>query len=315
MVDSPPCNRSRSPAAARAATRSRPQPTGGYSSASRIRSTCSIPCGRPMSPAPTRRRKAIVSLPLGSVSVTFDEDMFVGDPPIRTAVLDPANYSLAGDNTGPIAINRSVTTPAQPHRRLEFDNLNADHYTLKVVDRRREAPPACSWPRLTPPISRRSPTSRRSSTSASPPAGPTTSRSTVSYNVVITNKTAYNLIVATDPLRRQPAARDAAVVGGMRNAARRPVVARPQRLDSRQRAAFPAARHSPRHSRSAIRRARSSASSPASSRCPMPTRRRSSTRHPSRPRPWASPIRIQGQRHRSQRQPGQLPAGQRSGRA
>ena len=49
---------------------------------------------------------AIIALPLGSVSVTFDEDMLADNATDPYSVLNPANYMLTGDNVGPITINK-----------------------------------------------------------------------------------------------------------------------------------------------------------------------------------------------------------------
>ncbi len=100
---------------------------------------------------------------------------------------------------------------------LEFDNPNADHYTLKVltgVENTAGLPLAQVYTTDFQAVSDFSPFVNISFTAGR--ANNVTH--TVSYNVVITNKTAYNLIVPlilyVDAL--QPA--DASVVGGMRNA-------------------------------------------------------------------------------------------------
>ncbi|HWY88731.1 MAG TPA: pre-peptidase C-terminal domain-containing protein, partial [Gemmataceae bacterium] len=77
--------------------------------------------------------QGIVSLPLGSVSVTFDEDMLVGDPTDPHAVVNPANYQLTGDNSGAVTITSVSYDAATRTALLEFNNPNADHYTLKVL--------------------------------------------------------------------------------------------------------------------------------------------------------------------------------------
>src|SRR5262249_27173884 len=48
--------------------------------------------------------QGVVSLPFGQLNVTFDEDMLAGDPTDPHSVLNPANYTLAGDETGPVTI-------------------------------------------------------------------------------------------------------------------------------------------------------------------------------------------------------------------
>ena len=75
--------------------------------------------------------QGIVSLPLGSVSVTFDEDMFVGSASDPHGVINPANYTLTGDNSGPVTITSVSYDAGSRTALLEFNNLNADDFTLQ----------------------------------------------------------------------------------------------------------------------------------------------------------------------------------------
>src|SRR5262249_10776191 len=77
--------------------------------------------------------QGVVSLPFGLLSVTFDEDMLAGDPTDPHSVLNPANYTLDGDETGPVPITSVTYDPASRTALISFDNLNADHYTLQVL--------------------------------------------------------------------------------------------------------------------------------------------------------------------------------------
>jgi hypothetical protein len=74
----------------------------------------------------------ITALPLGTISITFDQDMFSDSAPDPRSVTNPANYRLTGDQTGPITI-RSVAYDARSRTAaLSFDNLEADHYLIQV---------------------------------------------------------------------------------------------------------------------------------------------------------------------------------------
>ena len=75
---------------------------------------------------------SIVPLPLAQVSITFDEDMFVGQASDADSVLNLADYSLVGANSGPIAITAAVYDQATKTVILRFDAASADTYTLTV---------------------------------------------------------------------------------------------------------------------------------------------------------------------------------------
>jgi YD repeat-containing protein len=75
---------------------------------------------------------ATVGLPLGTITVIFDHDMFQGDPTDPRSVLDPANYQLVGDTAGPIAINSVAYDPTGRIAVLSFDAIEPGGYTLSV---------------------------------------------------------------------------------------------------------------------------------------------------------------------------------------
>jgi len=76
---------------------------------------------------------SLVPQPFGSLSVTFDSDMFVGDPSDPHSVLNPANYQLTGDNAGPIRIQSVSFDQFSRTATLNFDSLDADHYLVQVL--------------------------------------------------------------------------------------------------------------------------------------------------------------------------------------
>jgi hypothetical protein len=75
---------------------------------------------------------ATVALPLGSVSVTFDHDMFLGDATDARSVLDPANYSLTRADGSAVTIQAVAYDQASRTAVLTFDAINAGDYTLHV---------------------------------------------------------------------------------------------------------------------------------------------------------------------------------------
>ena len=76
---------------------------------------------------------AAVALPLGSISVTFDQDMLDDDVTDPRSVLDPSNYVLQGDSAGRIPIRSVVYDAASRTAVLSFDAITADHYELRVL--------------------------------------------------------------------------------------------------------------------------------------------------------------------------------------
>ncbi len=160
--------------------------------------------------------QGVVALPLGTISITFDQNMFVGNASNPNSVLNPTNYSLVGANSGPVTFT-SITYDA-PSRTvtLTFDNLNADHYTLQVLTGVENT--------VGLPLAQTYSTDFTAVTDFSPYVNVVFSEGranalagTVTYNVTVTNETAYNLVVplelSVDDL--QPS--DASVVGGTLN--------------------------------------------------------------------------------------------------
>lgn len=82
---------------------------------------------------------AIVALPDGDLSITFDQDMFVGSGTEAHSVLNPVNYTLIGQTTGQRAIHNIVYDPSTRSVRLEFNALDADHYEIGVAPTLRSA--------------------------------------------------------------------------------------------------------------------------------------------------------------------------------
>ena len=76
---------------------------------------------------------SVVSLPLGSISVTFDQDMLADDLTDPGSVLNPSNFVLTGDSSGAVAIQSVVYDTATRTAVLSFDALLSDHYELRVL--------------------------------------------------------------------------------------------------------------------------------------------------------------------------------------
>jgi YD repeat-containing protein len=76
--------------------------------------------------------QAVVALPLGSVSVTFDTDMLADDAGNAHSVLNPANYTLTGGRQGPIAVRGVTYNAAGRTAVLTFDAPGADDYVLTI---------------------------------------------------------------------------------------------------------------------------------------------------------------------------------------
>ncbi len=75
---------------------------------------------------------AVVALPLGSISVTFDEDMLADSATDPGSVLNPANYTLTGENSGPATITGVTYIEATRTAVLTFASLTPDAYVLQV---------------------------------------------------------------------------------------------------------------------------------------------------------------------------------------
>ncbi len=76
---------------------------------------------------------AVVALPLGSITVTFNQDMLADDITDPGSVLNPNNFVLQGDSSGVIPI-RSVTYDASGRVAvLTFNALQSDRFELRVL--------------------------------------------------------------------------------------------------------------------------------------------------------------------------------------
>ena len=75
---------------------------------------------------------SIAALPLGFLSVTFDQAMYAGAATDSSSVTDPANYSLVGDATGKATIASVQYNPSTHTALLLLDGLPGDHYILTV---------------------------------------------------------------------------------------------------------------------------------------------------------------------------------------
>ena len=74
-----------------------------------------------------------VALPLGSISVTFDQDMLNDSPTDPAAVVNPSNFRLQGDAAGSVPIRNVAYDPASRTAVISFDSLTSDHYKLQVL--------------------------------------------------------------------------------------------------------------------------------------------------------------------------------------
>ncbi len=76
----------------------------------------------------------VVPLPLPFISVTFDQDMYVGDGSSSASVLNPDNYVLAGDGAGMLTVQSINYDAANRTVVLGFGVMPSDSYTLTVKD-------------------------------------------------------------------------------------------------------------------------------------------------------------------------------------
>ena len=75
---------------------------------------------------------ALAALPLGLITVDFDTDMLVADAGNPASVINPDNYVLVGDGSGPVPIRSASYDPASRTMLLLVDSLGADRYELTV---------------------------------------------------------------------------------------------------------------------------------------------------------------------------------------
>src|SRR5207249_1963421 len=74
---------------------------------------------------------SVVALPLGQMTVTFDQDMFVGQGTESGSVINLATYRLLG-SSGPVPFSQVFYVAASHTVFLTFPALQADSYTLTV---------------------------------------------------------------------------------------------------------------------------------------------------------------------------------------
>ncbi len=87
----------------------------------------------PLVASSTPADAALAPLPVSTVTVSFDHDMFVGDATDLASVLNPANYSLTRAH-GAAATIRGVRYDAATRTALlDIEPLVADDYTLRVA--------------------------------------------------------------------------------------------------------------------------------------------------------------------------------------
>src|SRR5262249_7070975 len=75
---------------------------------------------------------AVVALPLGRLSVTFDRDM-LADAQDPHSVVNPANYVLMGDHVGTVTIQSIQSAPATRTAVLTFEGPDSDTYHVRVL--------------------------------------------------------------------------------------------------------------------------------------------------------------------------------------
>jgi len=78
---------------------------------------------------------AILPLPLPFISLTFDQDMYIGAATDSDSILNPTNYRLVGAGTGVHVIQHLVYDAATRTVLLNVGNLMPDAYTLTIDDR------------------------------------------------------------------------------------------------------------------------------------------------------------------------------------
>ena len=159
--------------------------------------------------------QSIVALPLGSVTVTFNEDMLVGQASNPHSVLNPANYQLIGSQFGAVTFTSITYNATTRTVTLNFDNLNSDNFTLNVLTGVENSSGLELAQEYTTTF--QTVTDFSSLVNISFTAGRANNvTKTTTYNLVVTNLTHFNLVVPlilyVDSL--QPTT--ASLVGGMR---------------------------------------------------------------------------------------------------
>ncbi|NJR16287.1 MAG: tandem-95 repeat protein [Calothrix sp. CSU_2_0] len=76
-------------------------------------------------------KDAIIALPLNTINVTFDSDMFVGGSSDLASVLNPNNYQLIGSKAiNPVSVSYNAATKSAS---LGFNSFDAGNYEFKVL--------------------------------------------------------------------------------------------------------------------------------------------------------------------------------------
>ncbi|TVS15269.1 MAG: tandem-95 repeat protein, partial [Planctomycetaceae bacterium] len=76
--------------------------------------------------------EALVALPRGQISVTFDQAMLVGSASDPASVLNPSHYTLVSQTIGPVDVAGLTYDAASFTVLLDFDALQTGSYTLTV---------------------------------------------------------------------------------------------------------------------------------------------------------------------------------------
>jgi YD repeat-containing protein len=90
------------------------------------------PLLQPMVVATNPPPDGLVPLPLPFMTVTFDQDMYLGTASDDASVLNPGNYELVGTATGPAAVQAVVYDATTRTVLISFADLPADRFTLTI---------------------------------------------------------------------------------------------------------------------------------------------------------------------------------------
>jgi hypothetical protein len=90
------------------------------------------PAATPVVLATNPPEASLVALPLSLITVTFDQDMFVGEGTEAGSAVNPANFALMGRNSGPASLQRAFYAAEGRTVSLLFSSLPPDDYALTV---------------------------------------------------------------------------------------------------------------------------------------------------------------------------------------
>ena len=79
--------------------------------------------------------EGIIALPKGVLSVTFDQQMYVGEADEAGSLLNPDNYTLVGEQNETLTPRNITYDESSKTAFLEYDALATDTYKLVVSDR------------------------------------------------------------------------------------------------------------------------------------------------------------------------------------